>query len=112
LPKLNEARSEVGKFQAVIQRIEAVCKQGAILKPFHGPIAADNDVVRLRQEVKAFHGWSVSLAETDAYFLAAAESPRRASDAFHNLWEALANLQLIREVSFKDPEGKGSLFDV
>ena len=110
--KLKEARREVDKFQAVIQRIEAVCKQGTIVKPFHGLNAADSDVIRLRQEVKTFHGWAVSLAETDAYFLAAAESPQRASDAFHNLWEALAKLQLVRGVSFKDPEWKGSLFDV
>lgn len=110
--KLNEARSEVGKFQAVIQRIEAVCKQGAIIKPFHGSNAADSDVDRIRQEVKTFHGWTVSLAETDAYFLAAAESPKRARETFDNLARSLLTLQIYRGTAFKNPAGHGSLFDV
>jgi hypothetical protein len=94
--KLNEAKTELERLEAVFKRLDAVCQMGSAPKPFHGVTAPDADVERLRQELKALHGWTLSLAETDFYLHFTAESPATAEQKFSGLDVHLRTLTRVQ----------------
>lgn len=104
--KTAEIKNEIGRLQAVVQRLEAVCQQGVKVKPFtaNGP-----DVHGLRQAVASLHGWTVSLVESDFYLLSALDSHRRAFTDWARVPKALDDLQLDRKITMQEITGKGRI---
>jgi hypothetical protein len=62
LLKTCEAKNEIRRIEAVLNRIEQICRAGKIAKPW---IPNDPSIDRLGRDVMAFDGWVMSLYETD-----------------------------------------------
>lgn len=112
LVKIEEAKREVAKLEAAVNRLEAAARAGAIPKPAEGKNSKSADVVRLRNELKAFHGWTISLLESDITILAAAETPEVAGQAVRGIQKSFAELWARRvEEGFKMVRGFPDVFD-
>lgn len=102
LTKVEEAKKEVARLEACVNRLEAAARAGAIPKPAEGKNSKSADIMRIRQEMKAFHGWTISLLESDISILAAVEDPKQAADAVRGMQRSFAELWAMRvEAGFK-----------
>jgi len=102
LSKIEEAKREIAKLEASVGRMEAAARAGTIPKPAEGKNSKSADIMRLREELKAFHGWTISLLESDISILAAVESPDAAGNAVRGLQRSFAELWSLRiDAGFK-----------
>lgn len=102
LKKVDEAKKEIARLEASVNRLEAAARAGAIAKPAEGKNSKSADIMRIRQEMKAFHGWTISLLESDISILAAVENPTVAGEAVRGLQRSFAELWALRvEAGFK-----------
>ncbi len=92
LVKIEEAKREVAKLEAAVNRLEAAARAGAIPKPAEGKNSKSSDILRLRNELRAVHGWTISLLESDISILAAAETPEAAGQAVRGIQKSFAEL--------------------
>ena len=96
LIKVAEAKKEIVKLEAAVQRMEAAARNGVIVKAGEGKNFNSSDVQRIRAEMKAFHGWTISLLESDISILAAVETPEAAGKAVGGLQRAFSELWAAR----------------
>jgi hypothetical protein len=102
LEKILEAKREIAKLNAAVQRMESAARAGAIPKPGEGKNFASPDIQRIRSEMKALHGWTISLLESDISILAAVESPKAAAQSVLGLQRSFAELWALRvQAGFK-----------
>jgi len=112
LKKIVEARQEIARLEAAVQRMEAAARNGVTLKPAEGKNFNSADVQRIRSEMKAFHGWTISLLESDISILAAVETPEAAGKAVAGLQRAFAELWSVRlQNGFRMMDRLPSAFD-
>ncbi|MBL8173990.1 MAG: hypothetical protein JNK48_04930 [Bryobacterales bacterium] len=112
LTKIIEAKKEIAKLEASVTRMEAAARAGTIPKPGEGRNSRSADIMRLREEMKAFHGWTISLLESDISILAAVENPKLAGDAVRGLQRSFAELWALRvEAGFKMMRSIPDVFD-
>lgn len=102
LEKILEAKREIAKLNAAVQRMESAARAGALAKPGEGKNFASPDIQRIRSEMKALHGWTISLLESDISILAAVESPKAAAQSVLGLQRSFAELWALRvQAGFK-----------
>ncbi|MBL8222721.1 MAG: hypothetical protein JNL62_26010 [Bryobacterales bacterium] len=102
LVKIEEAKKEIARLEASVNRMEAAARAGAVPKPAEGKNSKSADVLRIREEMKAFHGWTISLLESDITILAAVETPDAAGNAVRGLQRSFAELWALRvDAGFK-----------
>lgn len=96
LAKIEEAKDEIKRLEASVARMEAAARSGMIAKPAEGKNSKSADIMRLRHEMKAFHGWTISLLESDISILMAVENPTAAGDSVRGLQKSFAELFALR----------------
>jgi hypothetical protein len=96
LKKVVEAKNEIAKLEAAVKRMEAAARSGAAVKPGEGKNFNSSDIQQIRNQMKAFHGWTISLLESDISLLAAVETPEAAGKAIGGLKNAFAVLWSTR----------------
>jgi hypothetical protein len=99
LGQVQEAQREVGRLQAVLARMSALCDTGRRTKTW---TARDPGVDKLGQEIVALDGWTISLYETDLTMVDFA-TPARGKDKaseFAASYDALRRKR-IDELDFK-----------
>ena len=101
--KVAEMRNEIGRLQGSVERLEAICKHGSLVKPY---VPRDSDIAGLRQATGSLHGWTVSLVESDFYLLSALDNRIHAYAKWAKAAKSLEYLQLERQVSMQDISGK------
>ncbi len=112
LVKVEEAKREVAKLEAAVNRVEAAARAGTIVKPAEGKNSKSSDIMRLRNEMKAFHGWTISLLESDISILLAVENPTVAGDSVRGLQRSFAELFAMRvEAGYKMMKSIPDAFD-
>lgn len=102
--KVAEMRNEIGRLQGSVERLEAICKHGSLVKPY---VPRDSDIGGLRQATGSLHGWTVSLVESDFYLLSALDNRIHAYAKWAKVAKSLEYLQLERQVSMQDISGRG-----
>ena len=112
LTKVVEARSEIAKLQASVDRMEAAARAGTVPKLAEAQNAYSPDVWRLREEMKAFDGWTISLLESDISLLAAIENPESAGGRVKSLKGSFAELWSRRVPGFKMMANHPDVFDI
>ncbi len=91
--RVAEAKREVEKIQAVLHRIEAVCREGMAARSIGPGMIFSPPVDRFHQEVNALDGWVVSLYETDLTILGNInpgtrhQRPQEFGKAMDTLWQ-------------------------
>ena len=112
LSKIEEAKREIAKLEASVQRMEAAARAGAIAKPAEGLNSKSADIMRLRAELKAFHGWTISLLESDISILMAVETPTIAGESVRGIQKSFAELFALRvQDDFHMMKGFSEAFD-
>ncbi|MBI4903307.1 MAG: hypothetical protein HY820_06720 [Acidobacteria bacterium] len=112
LEKILEAKREIAKLEAAVQRMESAARAGTIVKPAEGKNFTSADIQRIRSEMKALHGWTISLLESDISILAAVESPRVAGQSVTGLQKSFAELWALRvQAGFKMMGRMPGVFD-
>jgi hypothetical protein len=104
--KVAEIKREIVQLQSVVDLLESICRQGAVRKPSG---TAGDEVSRMREAVKRFHGWTISLAESDFHLLYYVEDSSVAGTKFHNLSGQLNKLQLERRAAKNSFSGMGHI---
>jgi hypothetical protein len=112
LEKVLEAKSEIARLQVVIGRMEATCRAGIVPKPAEAQNAHSPDVMKLRDEMRAFDGWVISLLESDISLLAAVENPETAGGRVKSLQQSFADLWNLRIKGFKMMARHPEVFNV
>ena len=96
LAKVLEAKREVARLETAVSRVEAAARAGSVPKPADSHNSSSPDVVRLRSEMKALDGWTISLLESDISLLMAIETPTVASQHIRGLQRSFAELWALR----------------
>jgi CRISPR/Cas system CMR subunit Cmr6 (Cas7 group RAMP superfamily) len=96
LAKVEEAKREIAKLEAAVQRVEAAARAGTIPKAAEGLNSKSADVIRIRSEMKALHGWTISLLESDISILMAVENPTLAGTSVRGIQTSFAELFALR----------------
>ena len=112
LTKIIEAKKEVAHLEGSVRRLEAAARAGAIPKPSQANNPNSPDVMLLRNEMKTFHGWTVSLLESDISILAAIDDPKIAGNSVKGLQRSFAELWALRvEEGFKMMRSHPEVFE-
>ncbi|HMO81382.1 MAG TPA: hypothetical protein PKD24_11385 [Pyrinomonadaceae bacterium] len=90
--KIVEGEREVHRLGQVLGLMKANCRDGMLTRPWEGTTAYGPASELLRQNMKAFDGWSVSLLETHISLLCAIENPESAGMRLNDLRTSFINL--------------------
>jgi hypothetical protein len=112
LAKVIEGKKEVARLHAVIERLEAACKDGSVPKPYEGLDAYGSAAGRVRDAAKALDGWTISLLETDMSILGAVETPETAGLRIKGLQKSFAELWALRIEGWHAMKNFPEVFDV
>jgi hypothetical protein len=112
LKKIEEAKKEIARLQASVGRLEAACRAGTVPLPAEGLQARSPSVNRLRDEMRAFDGWTISLLETDITLLQIVNNPETAGIRAKSLAESFAQLWTLRNNGRKIYESRPDVFDL
>ncbi len=112
LVKIKEAKKEVMRLQASVDRLEAACQAAAVVSPADGQKAFTPAVNMLVQELRTFDGWTISLLETDISLLATIDNPDTAGIRVKGLVESFTNLWNARLKDYKPFDNYPQLFDM
>jgi len=112
LKKINEAKKEIVRLQASIQRLEAACNAGTVPNEGEGLDAYGPTVNRLLQEMRTFDGWVISLLESDISLVATIENPETAGIRVKGLQKSFAELWALRIPGWKPFDNHPDVFDM
>jgi len=110
--KINEAKKELARLNASIQRVEAACSAGTVPSPAEGLKAFTPAVNRLLEEVRTFDGWVISLLESDISLVAMTENPETAGIRVNGLQKSFAALWNLRIPGLTPLQGYPDVFDM
>jgi hypothetical protein len=92
LKKILEAKKEINLLETSINRLESVCRAGTSLHVKVGPNPGDNNENRIREELRTFDGWFVSLFESHQTLIHYIQNPESAKLGFDKMRAGMAEL--------------------